>query len=217
MTDTARCTRLGEVSTIEHLMSAFAGLEITDAEVELDAGELPGLDGSACEYVSAIRDAGVEAIGDLAVPALYRRIFKAEESGPTAAISKGVGHWRFDFVTGKRWPGEQIFEVQDAVASYASEIAPARTFAFAEEVEPLRMAGLGQGLDERSALILGDEGYVNAARFPDEPARHKLLDLMGDLYLAGIPVRALNVVAQRTGHRINVELAAILARALAER
>ena len=76
--------------------------------------------------------------------------------------------------------------------------------------------GLGKGLDEKSALILGIEGYKNEARFPDEPARHKLLDLIGDLYLSGVPIRHINVVAERSGHRTNVKAAAMLAQALAK-
>jgi UDP-3-O-acyl-N-acetylglucosamine deacetylase len=80
----------------------------------------------------------------------------------------------------------------------------------AEEVPAVLAAGLAKGLDIEKALILGIEGYKNDARFPDEPARHKLLDLAGDLYLAGVPLRFLNVAAERSGHRTNVEAAAKL-------
>lgn len=214
VTDTTRSTKLGEVGTIEHLMSAFAGLEITDAEVELDAPELPGLDGSAAPYVEAILRAGLTKVGEREVPSLYTRIFLQEDGGVKAAVAKGNGHWRYIFATDRRWPNEQAYEREDAVEGYGEEIARARTFAFAEEIPMIIQMGLGKGLDENSALILGIEGYKNEARFPDEPARHKLLDLMGDLYLAGIPIRALDVVAERTGHRANVKTAAMLAQAI---
>jgi len=213
VTDTARCTTLGPVSTIEHLMSAFAGLEITDAEVEVDAPEMPGLDGSALPYVVAMCQAGFEDIGSREIPDVYGRVFLHDEQ-IKVAISKGTGHWRFVYATNGRWPVEQSFETIDTHASYAQEIAPARTFVLAEEIPMIIQLGLGRGLDESSALILGIEGYKNEARFEDEPARHKLLDLIGDLYLSGVPIRHVNVVAERSGHRNNVKAAAMLAQSV---
>jgi UDP-3-O-acyl-N-acetylglucosamine deacetylase len=215
VTDTTRSTKLGSVGTIEHLMSAFAGLEITDAEVELDAPELPGLDGSARLYVEALRHAGMEDLPDREIPDLFTRVFLQLEDGVKVAIGKGTGHWRYEYRTGDRWPREQIYESEDIVAAYPGEVAPARTFAFAEEVPHLIQMGMGKGLDDSSALILGIEGYKNEPRFSDEPARHKLLDLVGDLYLAGVPLRGLNVVAERSGHRTHVKAAALLCEALA--
>jgi UDP-3-O-acyl-N-acetylglucosamine deacetylase len=206
VTDTTRCTRLGTIGTIEHAMAALAGLEITDALIELSAPELPGLDGSARPYVDAIWDAGLEDLDERPMPDLFSRVYFVEDA-VKIAVSKGTGHWRYVYEAPDRWPGEQAFAADDVVDSFADEISPARTFALAEEVPAIMQAGLGQGLDEHSAVILGIEGYKNEPRFPDEPARHKLLDLMGDLYLAGIPVRALNVVAERSGHRTNVEAA----------
>ena len=212
VTDTTRCTTLGPVSTIEHLMSAFAGLEITDAEVELDASELPGLDGSAAPYVSAIQEVGLTEIGSAEVPALYGRVFHQDDL-IKVAISKGEGHWRFVYAA-NRWPNEQVYESLDTVSDYVTQIAPARTFVLAEEIPMIIQMGLGRGLDENTALILGIEGYKNTSRFDDEPARHKLLDLIGDLYLAGVPIKFLNVVGERSGHRSNVKLAAMLAQAV---
>ncbi|HWA81903.1 MAG TPA: UDP-3-O-acyl-N-acetylglucosamine deacetylase [Fimbriimonadaceae bacterium] len=209
VTDTTRCTKLGEIGTIEHLMSAFAGLEITDAEVELTAGELPALDGSALGYVQSFRDAGFSALPDGEMRELFSRVF-FQELPVKIAIGKGEGHWRYAYEVADRWPGEQSYEALDVVAAYAAEIAPARTFALAEEVPMVLAAGLAKGLDIEKALILGIEGYKNDPRFLDEPARHKLLDLIGDLYLAGVPARFLNVSAEKSGHRTNVEAAARL-------
>lgn len=214
VTDTTRSTKLGEIGTVEHLMSAFAGLGITDAEVELDAPEVPGMDGSAAPYVEALRAVGLSELGQRELPTLFGRVFLQEENGTKVAVGKGEGHWRYEYKTGNRFPGEQIFESLRVQDEFAAEIAPARTFALAEEVPHLIQLGLGQGLDESSAVILGIEGYKNEVRFPDEPARHKLLDLIGDLYLAGVPPMVLNVVAERSGHRANVKVAAMLADAL---
>jgi len=209
VTDTTRSTKLGSIGTIEHLMSAFAGLEITDAEVELDAPEVPGMDGSSRLFVEALLSGGLERIGEVEAPHLYRRAF-FKEGETEVAVAKGSGHWRYVYNTGSRWPGRQAFESTSIVESYRSEISPARTFAFAEEIPMIIQMGLGKGLDESSALILGIEGYKNEARFEDEPARHKLLDLIGDLYLSGIPIRVLNVVSERSGHTANVKAAAML-------
>jgi UDP-3-O-acyl-N-acetylglucosamine deacetylase len=211
--DTQRCTRLRGVSTVEHLMSALAGLEITDVLIEVEGAEVPGLDGSAAPFVQALTAGGRTDLGPAEAPDLFRRLFRQEDSSKIA-IAKGSGHWRYDYRTEARWPVEQTYESPDVIAGYVTDIAPARTFALLEEVPHLLERGLGLGLDDRSALILGPDGYKNEARFADEPARHKLLDAIGDLYLAGIPVRFLNVVAERSGHTSNVHAAQMLRQAI---
>lgn len=123
------------------------------------------------------------------------------------AISSGVGHWRYEFECGDRWPGSQHYDLMLTAEAFLAQVAPARTFAFEEEMEKVRESGLGQGLDETNAFLIGANGYLNPAKFLDEPARHKLLDLIGDLALSGVPVSCLNVVAARSGHRTNVEAA----------
>lgn len=210
VTDTTRCTRLGDLSTIEHLMSAFCGLEITDAEVEVTAPELPALDGSAASYVAGIESV---VIGEVDVQPPFTRVFF--QSGLIKiAVGRGEGQWRYELVYDDRWPGAQTYQSENVIGDYAAEIAPARTLAFEEEVAPALAAGLGRGLGPDSVLILGVSDYLGAPRFPDEPARHKLLDLLGDLYLSGVPARLLNVAATRSGHRTNVEAAAKLAAAV---
>ena len=205
VSDTQRSTKLGSVGTIEHLMSAFAGLEITDAEVEVSAPEIPGMDGSSMPFVRAMLDAGFVDLEERDRPNLFTRVFFVEGE-IKVAVGKGEGHWKYRYDLGDRWPKAQEFDAM-LPASYVTEVASARTFALAEEIPYIIQAGLAKGLDESSALILGIDGYKNEARFPDEPARHKLLDVIGDLYLAGIPLRYLNVAAERTGHRTNVKTA----------
>ncbi len=213
VTDTQRSTKLGSVGTIEHLMSAFAGLEITDAEVEVTAPEIPGMDGSAMPFVRALLDAGFVNLEERDRPNLFTRVFFVEDE-IKVAVGKGEGHWKYRYDLGDRWPGVQEFDSM-LPASYVGQVASARTFALVEEIPYIIQAGLAKGLDESSALILGIDGYKNEARFPDEPARHKLLDLAGDLYLAGVPVRYLNVAAVRTGHRTNVKTAQLIIASLA--
>lgn len=203
--DTSRCTSLSDVRTIEHLMSALAGLEITDAEIEVQGGELPGLDGSAKDYVVGLLAVGTTSVGAIEREPLFERVFVQDES-VKVAISSGRGVWRYTLLA-DTWPFEQEFEAADVVGEYPEEIAPARTWAFEHELAAIEQLGLGRGLDATSAVILGSQGYTHEVRFSDEPARHKLLDLIGDLYLAGFPIRQLNVSACRSGHRAHVEAA----------
>lgn len=206
VTDTQRCTRLGDVSTVEHVFSALAGLGFTDAEIEVEGGECPAAGGCAEEYVAGLRSVGAVEIGTLTVSGPFKRLFHVDDA-VKVAVATGAGQWRYEYVCAPRWPGVQdvTFTVDPEV--YAADIAPARTFAHADQVAQIQAAGLAKGLDASSALILGESGYENAARFEDEPARHKLLDLIGDLALSGIPVRALSVVGHRSGHRTNVDAA----------
>lgn len=209
VTDTSRCTVLGTIRTVEHIMSAFAALGVTDAHVDLTYPELPGLDGSALPFYLALSESGSEPLESKEIGDVYSRLF-VQADNLKIAVGKGHGHWRFDFVTDDRWPGEMTYETLNVREEYEENIAPARTTVFSEEIELVKAAGLGRGLDESSVLILGETGYENSARFADEPARHKLLDLIGDLYLAGVPIDQLNVVGFRSGHRRNIEMAKLL-------
>jgi UDP-3-O-acyl-N-acetylglucosamine deacetylase len=214
VTDTTRSTTLGTVHTVEHLMSALAGLEFTDLEIEVEGNEIPGLDGSAKPFVDLLLTGGTTDLGESEFFPPFKRVFY-QESELSLAAAAGTGHWRYDYVLSDRWPGTQSFEAVDVVKDFAGEIAPSRTFALAEEIPYILQMGLAKGLDAESALILGLEGYKNEARFEDEPARHKLLDLCGDLYLSGLPLRCLNVVTVKSGHRTNVKLALLLRESVA--
>lgn len=206
VTDTQRCTRLGPVATVEHVMSALAGLEITDAEIEIDAPECPGGDGSAHVFVQMLLAAGTTDLPAREGPDVFDRVFAQNEHG-SIGVSAGTGRWRYEFQSDTHWPFRETYETSAIQADYASEISPARTTAFESELPWIRQMGLGQGLSEDSVLILGQSAYVNTPRFPDELSRHKLLDAAGDLYLTGVPLRYLNVVGQRSGHTLNVEAA----------
>ena len=196
---THRCTRLGAVSTVEHLMSAFAGLEITDATVELSYPELPALDGSAAEFAVALLAAGLEVVGPHDFSGLARPV-----TGDRIEVRPGSGRWSYTFTRGS---ASQTFECR-LPGDYLAEVAPARTIAFTEELP--RAHELGRGLSLESVVLLGPDGYDNEPRFPDEPARHKLLDLAGDLYLTGIPLRCLDVTARWSGHTDAVRAASLV-------
>lgn len=215
VSDTTRCTKLGDISTVEHLMSAFAGLEITDAEVEVSYPELPAAGGSSIDYVDLLNSIGRTPLPSVEVRDVFSRVF-VQDGATKLAIAAGSGHWAYRYETGDRWPHHMELELTDLPSGYAVEIAPARTFGLIEELPYLEQLGLARGLDESSALVLDQAGFANEARFADEPVRHKLLDMMGDLYLSGVPVRYLDVVGERSGHRMNVEAAGRLRQAVME-
>jgi UDP-3-O-acyl-N-acetylglucosamine deacetylase len=175
----------------------------------LTARELPALDGSSLPYIEAFDSIGYETLSSYQIAPLFERIFVQAE-GVKVAISSGEGHWAYDFVSPSRYPFCSSVETSDVIRDYREQIAPARTWAFEEQVEVLRELGLGSGLDFASALVIGQEGFLNQPRLPQEPARHKLLDLIGDLYLCEIPIRYLNVHAVASGHKVAVLAAAKL-------
>lgn len=205
--DTQLCTRLGPIATVEHLMSALAGLEITDADIELTAPEVPAMDGSAKEFFEAIvAGEGTQALAQRRVHGLFKRVF-VQEGAAKVAVGPGTGHWRYIFHSKSRYPFDQSYESTSIVEDYAAEVAPARTFGWDEDLVRLHELGLAKGLHYESAVLLTEDESLTPMRFDDEPARHKLLDAIGDLYLAGVPIRLLNFHGEQAGHRANVEAA----------
>ncbi|MFM7322825.1 MAG: UDP-3-O-acyl-N-acetylglucosamine deacetylase [Armatimonadota bacterium] len=214
--DTRRCTVVADgdtrVSTVEHLLSACAGLGIDDVSIEVDGPELPILDGSALPWVELLREAGTT--GEPAeAPRLRETIEVVGDDGAFAIAAPNRTrpvldvHIDFDHpVVGKQRARA------GARTDYARDIAPARTFGFREEVDRLLAAGLAQGASLENAVVVEATGYSVALRFRNEPARHKLLDLIGDLALAG-PLPRASIVAHRPSHRLNNALARALAAA----
>ncbi len=210
--DTRRGTSLPGVATIEHLLSAVCGAGLDNLEIAVEGDELPALDGSALPFLEALERAGrIELETErktLTVDKLLK--FTDGEASLEAFPFDGL---RVDFMVNFAGIGEQKLSFNFDPGAYKQQIAPARTFGYLDEVEALHKKGLALGASDKNALILGKEGFVNAPRFPDEPVRHKVLDLLGDLVLAGAPVSA-GILARKSGHKLNVELAAGLRRKL---
>ena len=214
--DSQLCTtlELGErrLATVEHLLAALAGCGLTHVHLEVDGGEVPLLDGSAQGWVEAIAEAGIMPA---ATPAARRPVLE----GPVAlhrgnSVITATPADQFTLVGVIDFPQPAIGRQQWTVAltpeRFVAEIAPARTFGFREQVEQLRAAGLIQGGALDNALVCDGDHWVNPPlRFPDEPVRHKLLDLIGDLALVGFP-RA-QVLVYRGSHGLHTDLAAALA------
>jgi UDP-3-O-[3-hydroxymyristoyl] N-acetylglucosamine deacetylase len=200
-----------KIHTVEHLMSALGGLGVDNAYVDIDASELPIMDGSASPYALLIQQAGIEEQGAPKKFLRVKRIVEVREGDKWAKLEPYEG-FRLAFSIEFRHPviekSTQSVSVDFAETSYLKEIARARTFGFMHEVEDLRDSGLalGGGLD--NAVVLDEYRVLNAdgLRFADEFIRHKLLDAMGDLYLLGRPlVGAFS--AHKSGHALNNKLA----------
>ena len=233
VSDTSRSTTLSEngasVSTIEHLMSAAAGLRINNMLVEIDAPEVPILDGSALPYVKAIMADGLAAQeAERRCLTLTRPFhFKDEASGASIDIfPAGETQMRLTVDFNSKVLGVQSFEYTPET-DYAGQIAPCRTFCFFHELEFLASRGLIKGGDADNAIVIVEhpvdettlqrmrgifgggelevrEGYLNNLQlhFPDEIVRHKMLDMIGDFALLGAPLKG-TIIASKTGHRIN--------------
>ena len=196
--------------TVEHLMSALGGLGVDNVYVDVDAAELPIMDGSASPFVLLIQQAGVV---EQQAPKRFLRVLKTVEvkEGDKWARLEPFEGYKLSFSIEFRHPvierSTQKVEVNFAEASYLKEIARARTFGFMHEVEDLRDSGLalGGGLD--NAVVLDEYRVLNAdgLRFADEFIRHKLLDAIGDLYLLGKPLLGA-FSAHKSGHALNNRL-----------
>ncbi len=200
------------ISTTEHLLSALIGMGIDNVIVELDNLELPILDGSSLPYVQAFREVGIKTQRRRRE---YLRILKpveVRENGKFIAVYPGDGYsisYDIDF---PRPIGKLGFELDLSKGVYGSQIAPARTFGFREDEQKLRQMGLIRGVCEENAIVLTSSGVQNGPlRFSDEFVRHKVLDLIGDLALAGHHILG-RVVAERAGHAMHTTLVSRLLR-----
>jgi UDP-3-O-[3-hydroxymyristoyl] N-acetylglucosamine deacetylase len=207
-------TRLGTViadaqgrsiGVIEHLMAALAGAEIDDLVVTLDGPEPPILDGDALAYLALFDAAGFRQ-SEGPRTALVVKKTVALESVDARALLAPAGHFAIDFeiVFAAGAIGTQRMVWPFSTDGFRREIAPARTFGFVSELETLNRQGLAKGASLDNTLAIEGEGVRNAAlmRFPDEFVRHKILDALGDLALAGSPIIG-RFEGRRSGHALN--------------
>jgi UDP-3-O-[3-hydroxymyristoyl] N-acetylglucosamine deacetylase/3-hydroxyacyl-[acyl-carrier-protein] dehydratase len=207
-----RRTMLGfgplQIQTTEHLLAALAGLSIDNIIIELDNVELPGLDGSAKGFVDAVKQAGVvEQSAPKKIIEVKSPVWCGDVSGDSIIVILPSDEFRVSYTLSYPGIGTQFFSMVLDEKSFEAELAPARTFCFEAEALELLKRGLGKGANYDNTLVIGAHGspIKNTLRFSDELARHKALDLIGDLYLAGAGVRG-HAVAIKSGHRLNMEL-----------
>ena len=222
VSDTRLCTVLSlpeqpqaSVGTVEHLMAALAAHEIDDVTVEVDAPELPILDGSAAPFSFLIQSAGIVEHGGVRSSIEVLRAVRVESGEAFAELRPhSVGAYSalgFDLSLAIDFPcstiGRQALSVSLTPESFAADLASARTFTMASEIENLRKAGLAKGGSLANAIVVEDAKVLNpeGLRWQDEFVRHKLLDVVGDLALAGAPLIG-RFVGNRTGHSLNNRL-----------
>ena len=198
------------ISTTEHLLSAFIGMGIDNVIVEIDNLELPILDGSAQPYVEAFLRVGVREQRRRRETLRVLHPVEVREGEKFIGVYPGSGY-RISYTIDFPAPiGQQKTCVDLAAETYGIEIAPARTFGYKAEERKLRDMGLIRGASTENAIILGKGGPENGPlRFEDEYVRHKVLDLIGDLSLAGRRLEG-HVVAVRAGHAMHTALVARL-------
>lgn len=222
VTCTQRRTTLGSgaltVTMVEHVLAALAGLQIDNCRIEIDAPEPPGLDGSARGFVEAIRSVGSVCLPQIRPLWTVDRSIIVEEDGSSLALHPASEpglrvSYLLDY--GDFSPlGRQTFSRTIDPAVFASDIAGCRTFLLEAEAQALRQQGIGKRTQLSDLLVFGAQGPIgNRLRFADEPARHKVLDILGDLSLLGHALIG-HVVAYRSGHPHNFALVQRLARAL---
>ena len=210
--DTTLGTSLGEkggvsIGTVEHLMAALWGCEVDNVLIELDGPEVPAMDGSAAPFVALIEETGtVGQGGRRGVIKVARRVEVVDKERSIALIPTDNFSVDLSIDFKHKAIACQSSFFDGSPLSFKTDISGARTFGFAKEVEALRAAGLAKGGCLENSIVLGDEdtGIINKGglRYENEFARHKVLDCVGDLYLAGRPLVA-RVVAHRSGHELN--------------
>ena len=196
-----------EVQTIEHVMASLVCLGIDNITIEIDSNEFPGLDGSASPFLEVLRKAGIREIEE---PKKYFRIREAlwAEEDDASIVILPADDFKISYTLSYSHPilKAQYVSFVMSEEGFEKEIAPSRTFCLEAEAEKLRVQGLGKGANYENTLVVGEGGIVrNTLRYPDEFARHKVLDLMGDLYLLGIPIKG-HVIAIKSGHPLNIKL-----------
>lgn len=219
VTSTLRATTIEDngvkLFTIEHLLSALHGAGIDNIRVSIDAEEPPVADGSSREFFQLIQKAGIRELAaerhELVVDRLYR-----VEDGEKFLLALPYDGFRISFTSINPHPliGIQYGDYEITPEIYSREVAAARTIAYEAEVEALHKMGLGLGGTLENVIVYNDEGWMNTLLYPDELVRHKILDLVGDLRLAGM-VRG-HFVAVKSGHALNTAMSRLLSRELGQ-
>jgi UDP-3-O-[3-hydroxymyristoyl] N-acetylglucosamine deacetylase len=199
------------IRTVEHLLSALHAYGVTNLLVKVH-GEIPVLDGSALEFCKTLDEIGLEEQGEPRREVVIDRRFEVGGTGGKSLVIEPGDGFEVSYLL--RYPppiGEQFYSFRLAGPEpYKREVAPARTFGFLRDLKMMNELGLGSGGRLDNFILVGEDEVVNTElRFPDEFVRHKILDIIGDLYLLGYPIRG-KVTARLTGHRDNIALLRVI-------
>ena len=210
VTSTLRATTIGDgeikVFTIEHLMSALFASDIDNCYIELDNEEPPVVDGASEVFVKLLSEAGSIEQDKMRQEIVIKKVYRIDDKERFVMVVPYDG-FRVSFTSLNPHPliGTQYYDFTFDIDAYKQEIAPARTIAYEKEVEALHKMGLGLGGNLENVIVYNDEGWMNKLRYADELVRHKILDIIGDLRLAGV-LKA-HVIAVKSGHELNTKLA----------
>lgn len=210
VTSTLRATTIGDgeikVFTIEHLMSALFASDIDNCYIELDNEEPPVVDGASEVFVKLLSEAGSVEQDKMRQEIVIKKVYRIDDKERFVMVVPYDG-FRVSFTSLNPHPliGTQYYDFMFDIDAYKKEIAPARTIAYEKEVEALHKMGLGLGGNLENVIVYNDEGWMNKLRYADELVRHKILDIIGDLRLAGV-LKA-HVIAVKSGHELNTKLA----------
>jgi UDP-3-O-[3-hydroxymyristoyl] N-acetylglucosamine deacetylase len=197
-----------KVSTVEHLMAAFAGVGVDNAEVELDAPEVPIMDGSSGPFNALLKNAGVR-VQDRSKKFIIVRHPVTVTEGDRQATFLPSNDFKLSYTIDFRHPliSNQFYLIQISNGNFEREICRARTFGFLREYETLKSKGFARGGSLENAVVVGDSGVLNEGglRFADEFVRHKILDSIGDLWLMGAQVIG-HFIGYKSGHTLNHKL-----------
>jgi UDP-3-O-[3-hydroxymyristoyl] N-acetylglucosamine deacetylase/3-hydroxyacyl-[acyl-carrier-protein] dehydratase len=207
-----------EIETIEHLMSAIGGLEIDNLDIEINAAEIPNADGSSKPFVELLRGAGFADQAEARRVHVIREPIAVSDNEASIVAMPGENGLTVSYTL--NYPntpiGQQHLTVEMTDENYAKLISPARTFCLQSEAEAFIAQGLGKGASYQTTVVWGPNGPIeNTLRFADEPVRHKILDLMGDLATLGAGLRA-HIFALKSGHTTNMKLVKKIAASFGE-
>jgi len=196
-----------QVQTVEHFLAALWALEIDNMYVNISAGELPAMDGSAKEFLEVLKKAGIKE------QTSKRRIIKIKEKETVTAGDSSLSVYPADTFSVSYSIDYSVGSIKNETFNFSlnendfeKKIAPARTFCMKEEAELLIKMGLGKGATLENTLVLDDKGPLGTDfRFSNEPVRHKVLDLIGDFYTLGVPIIG-RVEAVKSGHKLNIQM-----------
>ncbi len=219
VTSTKRCTTIGnqefEIHTIEHLMSAFNALKIDNLLIELNANEPPVIDGSAKVFYELLTEVGIKKQSvETEIYQVKKPLEIREGKQYLILLPDDKFKISYTFVSDYKVITDQFAEFEINQDNFYQEIAPARTFGFAHEIEALKRMGLALGGSLDNAVLIEKDGPVNQLRFKKEFVRHKILDIIGDMKL--IPEFNAHIIAVRSGHKLNYKLATKLRQRMIE-
>ena len=193
------------VSTIEHLMSALSGLHIDNIKIEIDGPEVPIMDGSSIKFVDLIDKTSIKSLNKKRKILKVKKNIKVEKNDTSVEL-KPNNQFSIDFEIDfpSKFVSQQSCHLQLVNGNYKTDIASARTFGFEKDVDMLRSNGLALGGSLDNAVVVGESKILNSdgLRFKDEFVRHKILDSIGDLYLAGAPIQGY-FLGNKSGHHLN--------------